>query len=193
MVMQDLIFVTGNPFKFEIAKKSLDALGIEITQEKLETPEIQSTDVREVASYSARWAADKLGKPVVVADAGYYISALNGFPGPFVKYINKWLTAADILKLMQGKSDRSAEITICLAYCQPDSQPVAFIVNVPGTIAETAGAEVLGKSVMDQLFIYIGFDRPDSEIPREEIIKFWAQREDYWHQLAAYLSTRDKK
>lgn len=34
-----------------------------------------------------------LGKPtlnqsVVVMDVGYYIEAINGFPGPFIKYLN---------------------------------------------------------------------------------------------------------
>ena len=116
--MKTIVFVTGNPYKFEVAQKSFENSDINIVQQEIETPEIQSTDVKEIASYSAKWAAEKLGKPVVLTDAGYYIKTLNGFPGPFIKYINKWLTAEDVLKLRsilkKAKSRSSSQQTLLL-------------------------------------------------------------------------------
>ena len=35
-----------------------------------------------VAIYAGEWACRQLGEPVVVTDGGFYIEALNGFPGP---------------------------------------------------------------------------------------------------------------
>ena len=187
--MKSLVFVTGNPYKFEVAKKALEPTGIEITQEKLETPEIQSTDVSEVASFSAKWAADKLGKPVVVSDSGYYIEALNGFPGPFIRYANEWLGVGDILRLMEGKSNRKVEIRICLAYCEPKHEPVTFQTIAHGSIPEKEG-EITEGHMIDRLFIPEGYDKPSSDIPHEEMVKYWMSKEDYWKKLAKYLAER---
>lgn len=186
--MKNLVFVTGNSYKFEVAKKALDQAGIEVIQQKLDAPEIQSTDASEIASYSAKWAANKLGKPAVVTDAGYYIEALHGFPGPFIKFINKWLTAQDLIKLMKGKANRKAEIKICMAYCEPGQEPVNFVTKVAGTIALKPGTPTDGGSAMDRVFITEGFEKVDSEIAKEEMVKFWMGKEHYWEELAEYLS-----
>lgn len=184
-----MVFVTGNPYKFEVAKKALSSVSIEVIQEKLETPEIQSAEVSEIAAYSAKWAANKLNKPVVVSDTGYYIESLNGFPGPFVKYINKWLSAEEMLKLMEGKTNRKVEIKICLAFCKPGENPVIFSSITPGTISLQVGAEREGEKMMDRLFIPEGYNKPQSELPKEEMVSFWANKEDYWKKLAKLLTS----
>ncbi len=186
--MKSILFVTGNSYKFEVAKKTLSEAGIEVIQQKLETPEIQSDDSSEIARFSAKWAANKLGKPAVVTDTGYYIEALNGFPGPFIKFINKWLTAEELIKLMEGKENRQAEIRICMAYCEPGQEPVNFVTKVKGIIALSPGMPMDGGYAMDRIFITEGFNKVDSEIPKLEMVKFWMDKEHYWHELAKYLS-----
>lgn len=186
--MRSVYFVTGNPFKLEIARKVLEKSGIRVVQEKLETPEIQSTDPVEIASFSARWAAEKLNKPIVLTDAGYYIRALNGFPGPFIKYINQWLTAEDLLRLMEKKEDRIVEVFGCLAYCEPGKKVVTFESKVTGKIAKKAvKTDKPGSTPINEIFIPEGFDKVETEISREEMVKFWAQVENYWEKLADYL------
>lgn len=113
--MKPIFFITGNAYKFQIAQEALASAGIELIQKELETPEIQSTIVEEIASFSAKWVCDLLKEPVIVSDAGYYIEALNGFPGPFIKYINEWLSADDILRLMAGKEDRAVIVKDCFS------------------------------------------------------------------------------
>ena len=186
--MKSLVFVTGNPYKFEVAKKSLGLVNIEVVQEKLDTPEIQSMEVEEVAAYSAKWAAEKLGKPVVTSDAGYYIHALRGFPGPFIKYVNGWLSMDEILKMMEGKTNRSAEVRICVAYCVPGGKPETFLTKVSGNIALKADNETPGAFMIDRLFIPEGYDKTLSQFPAEEAVTFWSSREEYWKKLAEHLS-----
>jgi|SRR3989344_3367889 len=187
--MKSLIFVTGNQHKFEVARSSLNSIGYEVVQEKLETPEIQSMDVVEIAAYSAKWAADKLGTPAAIMDAGYYIEALNGFPGPFIKFINKWLSSEDILRMMAGKTNRNIAMKFCLAYCEPRKIPVTFLSEVHGTIAQEAfSSDKLGVTSIDEILIPDGFDKTDSQIPRGEMVKFWSKAESYWKELAEYLS-----
>lgn len=186
--MKTIIFVTGNPYKFQIAQKVLENRGIKVVQEKLETPEIQSTDVAEIASFSAKWAAEKLKKPVVLTDVGYYIQALNGFPGPFIKYANYWLTTDDFLRLIKGKKNRKVVVKSCLAYCEPSKKPITFLSKVNGSIAEkSAKADKKNSTPMDEIFIPRGFNKVQTEIPRKEMVKFWAKIENYWEKLADYL------
>ena len=122
-----------------------------------------------------------------MSDAGYYIEALNGFPGPFIKYINQWLTAEDLLRLMEGKENRNAFIKECIAYCEPGGQPVCFFGNFKGTITLVPGAK--GATPINEIFIPDGLTQPESEISNEERLKFWKQ-DAAWRELAEYLRGR---
>lgn len=186
--MKEIIYVTGNKLKFDVARKSIAGSEFKLVQKKLDTPEIQSTDVREIASFSAKWASDKLQKTVAVSDAGFYIEALNGFPGPFIKYINKWLTPADMLKLMRSQKNRRVEVRSCLGYCEVGKKPVTFIGISKGKIASTPGKKSF--TPINEIFIPEGYSRPASDIPWEEMSKFWGGGADgTWRQLAEYLKS----
>lgn len=192
--IKKVIFVTGNKYKFEVAQKVLESTGIKLIQQNVETPEIQSINVEEISSFSAKWAAKELGKPVALTDAGYYIEALNGFPGPLIKYINQWLTSDDLLRLMEGKQNRKVVVKGCLAYCEPGKEPITFSSEVTGTIAQ--GAVKTGKkgsTPINEIFIPEGYNKVETEIPREEMVKFWAKTEDYWSELADYLSKNENQ
>ena len=189
--MKAITVVTSNPYKFQIAQKVLKSKGLKVIQEKLETPEIQSIDVVEIASFSAKWAAGKLGKPVTLTDAGYYIEALNGFPGPFIKYINIWLTSQDLLRLMQGEKNRKVVIRACLAYCEPGKEPITFLSEVTGTISKKAvKTDKKSNTSINEIFIPEGYSKVETEIPRKEMVKFWAKVETYWGKLADYLAKK---
>jgi XTP/dITP diphosphohydrolase len=185
--MKELIYVTGNPLKFAIAQKALEGTGIILLQKKMDIPEIQSKDVQEIASFSAKWGSDLLMKPLMVSDAGYYIEALNGFPGPFIKFINQWLTAEDILRLMNDKENRNASIKECIAYGEPGQEPVCFLGTFKGTIAREAGKK--GEAPINEIFIPDKLTRPKSEISQEERVVFWKQ-DDAWLQLGEYFESR---
>jgi len=171
--MKPLFFITGNNLKFEVARKAMSGTGIKLIQKELNTPEIQSTSTEEIASFSAKWACDLLGEPVILSDAGYYIEALNGFPGPFIKYINEWLSADDILRLMVGKGNRKVVVKDCLVYCEPGKKPAIFCDFAKGTIANKKGSR--GKTSINEIFIPEGYDKVESDIPRDEMKEFWAK------------------
>lgn len=48
-----------------------------------------------------------LGEPLIVNDAEWNIPALNGFPGPYVRYINEWLSPDDFIVLMSRHEDKT--------------------------------------------------------------------------------------
>ncbi|SHH37802.1 XTP/dITP diphosphohydrolase [Clostridium collagenovorans DSM 3089] len=165
-------YVTGNKMKFEIAANVFSDSKITLIQNKLDTPEIQSFDVSEVAKYSAIWARKQLKSDVIVTDAGFYINGLNGFPGPYIKYINKWLKAEDILKLLEDKEDRSIIIKDCLVYCSMSGDTRVFESEVKGTIVKEVKSK--GGSMIDRLVIPDSLNCTIGELTHEEAIKFWS-------------------
>lgn len=113
-------------------------------------------------------------------DAGYYIEALNGFPGPFIKFVNEWFCADDYLNLLQGKSNRRVIIQDCLAYCYPEERPTVFCQFHQGEVATKVGRQN-GTSI-DQIFIPDGYSKPISEIPSDEMLTYWSNA-NIWQEL----------
>ncbi len=185
--VNSLAYVTGNELKFKVALRSLQGSGILLERKSLDVPEIQSSRVEEIAEWSAVWASQQLDQPVVVMDAGYYIEALNGFPGPFVKFVNEWFSDEDYLNLLHGKSNRRIAIRDCLAYCRPGEKPVRFCQLHRGDAATKPGRRN-GTSI-DQIFIPEGYACPVSEIPLEEMLAYWS-RATIWQELKRYLENR---
>jgi len=184
MNIKEVTFVTGNQGKWEIARDIFKEYGVTLYQEKIETPEIQSLDVQEVASYSVSFAAEKYGKAVMKSDVGYYFNALNGFPGAFVKFINQSLTPDDILSMMRGKEDRSIILRECLAYAEPNKEPVLFISEEIGQIA----TEAIGKgSTMDQILILKGFTKPKGACDQNQIFEHFKNSLHIYHDIAKYI------
>lgn len=179
-----LIYVTGNAEKFHIAELVFASSRHRLVQQSLATPELQSTNVREIAEHSARWAALALPQPFFLTDAAFQITALGGFPGPFVKYINQWFSAEDYLRLMVGKDDRRVVIEDCLAYSEPGRVPLLFGARYYGQIANEPGQP--GATAIDRLFIPDGFDRPLADLTLTEQRAYWSAI-GVWNQLMAHL------
>jgi XTP/dITP diphosphohydrolase len=75
------------------------------------------------------------GLPVFVEDAGLFVEALNGFPGPYSKYVYNTVGVKGILKLMKNVENRKAYFMSVVAFGSPDEQPTCFIGKVNGTLS----------------------------------------------------------
>jgi len=181
--MKQLIFITGNQRKFTSAQDILTDYGIDIIQNAMDTPEIQDEDISKVAEYSARYASEQLNKPVIKVDVGFEIEALNGFPGPFSKHINKWLPPEKILKLMENEKNRKAKFIDVVAFCDLGKGPISFISETPGTISEKVEGEK-GWGI-DQIFIPKSFSRTLAFLTDKERKLVW--NNSHWLELVKYL------
>lgn len=156
MGLPEVCCVTGNAGKWAIFQSTMGDM-LNLKQALLETPEIQALDVAEVALFSAKWAAKELGKPVLKTDVGYYVEALRGFPGPFVKWTNMTLTAENVLAMLAGESNRGILIKDALAYAEPDGFSMVTVVERRGTIGEAVYVgETAWKSIFDQIVVEEG-------------------------------------
>jgi non-canonical purine NTP pyrophosphatase (RdgB/HAM1 family) len=112
--MKSLTFITGNATKVEHLAKYLD---FSIEQKKLDVPEIQSLDLEEVATEKAKAAFALLGTPVLVEDTALSFEALNGLPGPLVKWFLESIGNDGLTKLLLGYHNRGALAETCFALC----------------------------------------------------------------------------
>ena len=163
--MRTILFATNNLHKVEEANAILKDCGYTVVPTNAPKLEIQSEDLVEIAVYAAVTAYSMLREPVVVEDAGLFIEALNGFPGPYSSYVYKTIGVHGILKLLKDIENRKAyfESIVALAHA---SGVVVFRGRVQGMIAESArGTHGFG---FDPIFIPEGSTKTFAEMNIEE-------------------------
>ena len=181
--MMKIHFVTSNKKKLAVARNALKAYGIEVEQISLETPEIQSASTAEVAKYSAKYAAEKIGKPVIKGDVGFAIEALNNFPGPLVKFINESFSIKQFVRLYQNETNKRAYFIDALAYCKPSEEPVCFVTKTHGhLVTEPQGDNGI---MVDALFVPDGYKKTVAALTKEEWLALW--NNSRFQQLAEHL------
>lgn len=176
-----IYFITTNKNKFRYAT-SFFSKSLQIIQLNKETPEIQSEDNKKIAEYSASWAANKYNISVIKEDVGLYISALNGFPGPYLSDIEKRIGINGFLNLLSVKKDRSAYWNYSIAYCEPNSKPVSFTTFQYGTISKFPQGE--SGYVADKIFIPEDDDKTISQLLDENIYK---RKAEHYKMLNEYF------
>jgi XTP/dITP diphosphohydrolase len=105
-----------------------------------------------------------------VEDAGLFIEALNGFPGPFSSYVYKTIGTQGVLRLMRGIKNRNALFLSAVAFCKPKSDPQVFVGKVDGVITlKERGGYGFG---FDPIFQPKGKKKTFAEMRRGEKNKF---------------------
>lgn len=187
--MKKITMVTGNIGKWKIANNIFKNYSIKLEHEKIDTPEIQSHNVEDVSLYSAIYAAEKLGKAVIKSDVGYYIEELNGFPGPFLRYINDMLDSEDILKMMDGKKNRTIYLKECLTYADVDGKTKQFINIEKATLSNS----VMGEgTTFDRIVIFEGEELPKSMNTEEQNYKHFEKTLKIYYEMAKYLENMEE-
>ena len=132
-----VFFVTGNIHKFNEARLVLAEHGLAAGMLRMKGVEIQSDDLKEIAGTSALGAFKQCRLPVIVEDAGLFVDALKGFPGPYAAYVYKTIGNAGLLKLMDNILDRQATFRSAISYCDDDSgKTVCFEGKAAGEITK---------------------------------------------------------
>ncbi|OGC48158.1 hypothetical protein A3A69_01175 [candidate division WWE3 bacterium RIFCSPLOWO2_01_FULL_37_15] len=129
-----ICYVTGNQYKFKSACRRLLPFKIKLKQKQLaEIVEIQSDDIEKISLSKAQQAFQLLKCPLLVCDSAWYITSLNGYPGAYMSYMNKWFNPEDFLNLMKGKSNREVILEEVVTYIDKNGYKT-FRHRKPGTI-----------------------------------------------------------
>jgi len=130
-----VFFATGNVHKFNEARSILTGFDIAVGMLKVKDTELQSDSLVEIAQASALDAFKRCGLPIIVEDAGLFIGALKGFPGPYAAYAYKTIGNKGLLKLMESVDARKAVFQSAIAYCDSDAEsPLVFGGEAAGKI-----------------------------------------------------------
>jgi XTP/dITP diphosphohydrolase len=150
--MADFLFVTSNEHKVQTAQAVCSQFGIKFTHQAHDLTEIQADDGEVIALDKARQAFEYYKQPVAVTDDNWLIPALNGFPGPYMKYMNQWLTPDDFINLTRKLKDRRIIMRQIIVYRDKDQEKV-FSTDIPGVLLK----EPRGTSIIPH-FAVISFD-----------------------------------
>jgi XTP/dITP diphosphohydrolase len=127
-------FATGNRNKYLEAARIAASFQVNLKYLNWEKLEIQSQSLAEIASFAAKQAAQSCRKVVVVEDAGFFVQALGGFPGPYSSYVFDTVGLTGIMRLARGAKNREASFQAAVAYCEPNQLPICFTGQVAGSL-----------------------------------------------------------
>ncbi len=161
-----VLLATKNPHKLAEARVVLSPLGLEVKPLDVRKLEIQSDSLAEIARFAAENIRVDVSAPVLVEDAGLFIDALGGFPGPYSAYVYSTIGLRGVLKLMEGVEDRHARFESAVAVRTPEGKVKVFTGVVEGAITrEPRGTRGFG---FDPIFVPEGYSKTFAEMPTEE-------------------------
>ena len=155
-----VFFATGNIHKFHEARSILTKLDIAVGMLRMKDTEIQSDSLVEIAQTSAIDVFKRCNLPVIVEDAGLFIDAVKGFPGPYAAYVYKTIGNEGLLKLMQNVENRKAVFRSAIVYCDSET-------NVPVVFEGEAAGKITSKERVGSGKSGFGFDpifKPDGSV-----------------------------
>jgi len=178
--MQHITLVTGNPNK---AREVAAILGFEIGTQALDLPEIQSFSLEEIVREKVATAFARVGSPVLVEDVSFEIAALNGFPGPFIKFWEKQRGHDLYPKLNQAfGTDRAAA---CAGVGYADKNGVIFVESrIEGRVTSRRGEEGSGWG-FDYYFQPDGYDGTFAKLGADV-------KNNISHRARAWAAMRDE-
>lgn len=153
MTKQNLYFVTSNSKKFDSLSKMLLPVGINLIQLEYDFDEGRELSIESVTRSKLNQAKQAFpGKKIIVDDRGFFIPALNGFPGPFVKVLLDSFSYKGLLKLMGDESDRRAMFSYAIGYFDGRTDHV-LVANEEGFITQEARGDNL-HGWTELLYVY---------------------------------------
>ena len=192
---KEITFVTGNPTKVLHANVVLQNFGYRAIAKKVDFIEPREEDPAKVAVEKANQAFGLLYTPLMVEDSGIFIRALNGFPKTYIRFVEDTIGISNILKMMEGVTDRYAEFRQALAYIEPGmAEPKVFSYIDGGyTVADKVWLPKYNDSgEFDKILIPSGETQPLCMFTKE-----WRAKRDkeanlgtiHYQQLVEWLSS----
>ncbi|MFQ5951300.1 MAG: RdgB/HAM1 family non-canonical purine NTP pyrophosphatase [Candidatus Geothermarchaeales archaeon] len=132
--------MTSNSSKAREIAEVLAEYGINTIRTDVETLEIQADDLAPIATEKARSVGALVREPYCVEEAGLFIEALSGFPGPYSSYVHETLGFEGILKLMRDEENRRA-FFLSVAVLISDGESKNFVGRTVGKISTHARGE----------------------------------------------------
>lgn len=158
----NITFISGNQAKINYLSRFLTH---PFLTQKIDLPEIQSLDLKEVVVLKAQEAFARIGAPVLVEDTALTFTGLGLLPGPLVKWFYQSLGNDGLCSLYHKYEHNSATATVM--FCLYDGETYSYFTNsARGIISDVPrGDKGFG---WDPIFIPHGFSKTWAEMSEDD-------------------------
>lgn len=149
--LHNITFVSGNPLKKNEVNAILSgSIPCQLLFDTLEFEEPQATPIQ-ISQAKCRQAAAHVKGPCLVEDTSLCFNALNGLPGPYIKWFIESLGNDGLARLLDGFEDKSAFAQCVVSLTFGPGQVVhTFIGIAEGSIVKPVGPRGFG---WDSVFV----------------------------------------
>lgn len=152
MRIDNLLLITGNPGKAEEFEYLINLDKLHFSHKKIDLPEIQSAEIEEIGRYKTEMALSHFSgvapyDAVLTDDTGLYCKALNGLPGPFIKWFLDKLGAEGIYELVDGKVTDTRAVCLLTLGIIKTGEIVQFLGEVDGHLVSPRGGGGFGWDI----------------------------------------------
>ncbi|ODN01808.1 Inosine triphosphate pyrophosphatase [Orchesella cincta] len=161
----EIVFVTGNKDKLrEVTQILGEGFPFKITNQDIDLPEYQG-EPDEVSRLKCQSAYEIIKRPVIVEDTCLCFNAMEGLPGPYIKWFLKKIGSEGLFKMLHGFDDHSAFALASFAYCSGNVEEIEIFKGITnGTIVRPRGSQGFG---WDVCFKPDGYEQTYAEMSAE--------------------------
>jgi inosine/xanthosine triphosphate pyrophosphatase family protein len=152
-------------------RHAFEGSGIHIEQLEGDFPEIQAATSLEIARYTAVVTSKQVGAPVMREDNSIFLPGLGGLPGPFMAYVEKWVSPELLVSLLENR-DRSGYFEAAAVLAYPDGATIERVHRVHFTVATEPRGEL--QMGWNRIIVLHGEDRTLAEYPEAKRTHIWA-------------------
>ncbi len=156
-----LYFITGSKGKFEEVK----AIIPQVEMLDIDLPEMQEVDAKKIIEAKLRAAFDHHEGEFLVEDTSLYYDALNGLPGPLVKWFLKTIGNEGLYTLAKNMGNTKATARAIIGYAKNKDDISFFEGVIKGEIVSPRGDQGFG---WDPVFQPEGHTKTFAEMTLEE-------------------------
>ncbi len=179
MQNRNIIFITGNKGKLSEAQSIVPG----IIGKEMDLNEIQEIDAEKIIEAKLKEAYKHHKGEYIVEDTSLYFEALNGLPGPLIKWFLQALGDKGVAELVSKYENRKALAKTLIGYISENGVVEYFSGDIKGTIVQPLGDEGFG---WDKIFMPDGYDKTFGQMSREDKNKI-SMRKIAFSKLAEYL------
>lgn len=183
-VLQEVFFITGNSHKL----REVEAILGTMRHVDLDLPELQELEPRKVVIAKAQAALSQGYSPVLIEDTSLSLTALNGLPGPLIKWFLKALGGEGVYQLAASKQNCGAEVRTIFGLALG---PQTFIYGEGVVQGEVVSPRGTGFG-WDSIFKPEGSEKTMGEMTPEEKSSF-SMRTKALHDLRVQLERFHQK
>ncbi len=156
-----IYFVTSNEDKL----REVQTIIPEVRQLDIDLPEIQHIDARKIIEVKLQEALKLHGGPLIVEDTSLYLDALNGLPGPLIKWFLKTMGTEGIYNIGQSMGNTTASGRTIIGYADGAGNTEFFEGAIGGEVVSPRGDDGFG---WDEIFQPHGSDQTFAEMGGEK-------------------------